>query len=198
MSTGPASSGWALRCSPSRRGRRCYGRSTGCSGRFRWQYYWCSCTRTPVGCMCRMTASSPQPLYDGLYGGLQEGRLIANQDHYRLRNRQMLIRVYMHTVLLAARATGHREEPKLYFAFVPYMLLAVVARPSKSQPTAQSTPECHDRRVSAQFAHHQSRDLRHGISADPARPRRLRGPRQSGVVDASTGRPALRSGPLSP
>jgi len=99
--------------------------------RFLWQYFWGPVYADAKSASCaEMTASGPQPLYDGCAAAIQEGRLIA-EPGYTLVSEigYMLILVYMLVgVYFLLERLDIAEDPKLYFAFVPFMLLGGALR----------------------------------------------------------------------
>jgi uncharacterized membrane protein len=99
--------------------------------RFLWQYFWGPVYADAKSASCaEMTASGPQPLYDGCRAAIQEGRLIAEPGYTIVSEiGYMLILVYMLVgVYFLLERLDIAEDPKLYFAFVPFMLLGGALR----------------------------------------------------------------------
>ena len=99
--------------------------------RFLWQYFWGPVYADAKAASCaEMTASGPQPLYDGCRAAIQEGRLIAEPGYTIVSEiGYMLILVYMLVgVYFLLERLDIAEDPKLYFAFVPFMLLGGALR----------------------------------------------------------------------
>ena len=99
--------------------------------RFLWQYFWGPVYADAKASRCAvMTADGPQALNDGCAAAIQSGRIVA-EPGYTLVSEvgYMLILVFMLVgVYLLLERLEIADDPKLYFAFVPFMLLGGALR----------------------------------------------------------------------
>jgi len=98
---------------------------------FLWRYFWGPVYADAMAANCAvMTSAGPEPLYEGCAAAIQEGRLVAEPGYTIVSEvGYMLILVYMLVgVYLLLERLEIAEDPKLYFAFVPFMLLGGALR----------------------------------------------------------------------
>ncbi|WP_423998652.1 DUF63 family protein [Haloarcula salina] len=99
--------------------------------RFLWHYFWGPVYADAMAANCAvMTSAGPEPLYEGCSAAIQDGRLVAEPGYTIVSEvGYMLILVYMLVgVYLLLERLEIAEDPKLYFAFVPFMLLGGALR----------------------------------------------------------------------
>ncbi|MBV0903284.1 DUF63 family protein [Haloarcula salina] len=99
--------------------------------RFLWHYFWGPVYADAMAANCAvMSPVGPEPLYEGCAAAIQEGRLVAEPGYTIVSEvGYMLILVYMLVgVYLLLERLEIAEDPKLYFAFVPFMLLGGALR----------------------------------------------------------------------
>jgi uncharacterized membrane protein len=99
--------------------------------RFLWQYFWgpVYADAKAAGCAV-MTDSGPEPLYQGCGTAIERGAIVA-EPGYTLVSEvgYMLILVYMLVgVYLLLERLEIADDPNLYFAFIPFMLLGGALR----------------------------------------------------------------------
>ncbi|WP_277541343.1 DUF63 family protein [Haloarcula laminariae] len=99
--------------------------------RFLWHYFWGPVYADAKAASCAvMTDGGPEPLYSGCADAVQSGAVVA-EPGYTLVSEigYMLILVYMLVgVYLLLERLDIAEDPNLYFAFVPFMLLGGALR----------------------------------------------------------------------
>ncbi|WP_135303061.1 DUF63 family protein [Haloarcula amylovorans] len=99
--------------------------------RFLWHYFWgpVYADAKAAGCAV-MTDSGPEPLYEGCQAAVQNGRIVAEPGYTIVSEiGYMLILVYMLVgVYFLLERLDIANDPKLYFAFVPFMLLGGALR----------------------------------------------------------------------
>jgi len=99
--------------------------------RFLWQYFWGPVYADAKAASCAvMTDSGPEPLYQGCAAAIESGRIVAEPGYTIVSEiGYMLILVYMLVgVYLLLERLDIAEDPNLYFAFVPFMLLGGALR----------------------------------------------------------------------
>ncbi|MBX0323492.1 DUF63 family protein [Halomicroarcula sp. F13] len=99
--------------------------------RFLWHYFWGPVYADAKAASCAvMTDGGPEPLYEGCTAAVQQGRIVAEPGYTVVSEvGYMLILVYMLVgVYLLLDRLEIAEDPKLYFAFVPFMLLGGALR----------------------------------------------------------------------
>jgi len=99
--------------------------------RFLWHYFWGPVYADAKAASCAvMTDSGPEPLYQGCGGAVDAGRIVAEPGYTIVSEiGYMLILVYMLVgVYLLLERLDIAEDPNLYFAFVPFMLLGGALR----------------------------------------------------------------------
>jgi uncharacterized membrane protein len=99
--------------------------------RFLWQYFWGPVYADAKAATCAvMTDSGPEPLYQGCAAAIQDGRLVAEPGYTIVSEvGYMLILIYMLVgVYLLLERLDIADDPNLYFAFIPFMLLGGALR----------------------------------------------------------------------
>lgn len=99
--------------------------------RFLWRYFWGPVFADAMAANCAvMTPSGPEALSSGCAAAIQEGRIVAEPGYTVVSEvGYMLILVFMLVgVYLLLENLDVAEDPKLYFAFVPFMLLGGALR----------------------------------------------------------------------
>ena len=99
--------------------------------RFLWQYFWGPVYADAKAASCAvMTDSGPEALYQGCAAAIQQGALVAEPGYTIVSEvGYMLILVYMLIgVYLLLTRLDIADDPNLYFAFVPFMLLGGALR----------------------------------------------------------------------
>jgi uncharacterized membrane protein len=99
--------------------------------RFLWHYFWGPVYADAKAASCAvMTDSGPEPLYRGCAAAVEQGAIVAEPGYTIVSEiGYMLILVYMLVgVYLLLERLDIAEDPNLYFAFVPFMLLGGALR----------------------------------------------------------------------
>ncbi|WP_254278819.1 DUF63 family protein [Haloarcula marina] len=99
--------------------------------RFLWHYFWGPVYADAMAASCAvMTDAGPEPLYEGCTAAIESGRVVAEPGYTVVSEiGYMLILVYMLVgVYLLLDRLDIADDPKLYFAFVPFMLLGGALR----------------------------------------------------------------------
>jgi len=99
--------------------------------RFLWHFFWGPVYADAKSASCAvMTDSGPEPLYQGCEAAVASGRVVAEPGYTIVSEvGYMLILVYMLVgVYLLLERLDIAEDPNLYFAFVPFMLLGGALR----------------------------------------------------------------------
>ena len=99
--------------------------------RFLWQYFWGPVYADAKAASCAvMTDTGPEALYQGCAGAIEAGRIVAEPGYTIVSELgYMVILVYMLVgVYLLLERLDIAEDPNLYFAFVPFMLLGGALR----------------------------------------------------------------------
>jgi len=99
--------------------------------RFLWQYFWGPVYADAKAASCAvMTESGPEPLYQGCGAAIESGAIVAEPGYTIVSEvGYMLILVYMLVgVYLLLERLDIADDPNLYFAFVPFMLLGGALR----------------------------------------------------------------------
>jgi len=99
--------------------------------RFLWQYFWGPVYADAKAASCAvMTDSGPEALYGGCSAAIDSGRIVAEPGYTIVSEiGYMLILVYMLIgVYLLLERLDIADDPNLYFAFVPFMLLGGALR----------------------------------------------------------------------
>ena len=99
--------------------------------RFLWHYFWGPVFADAKAASCAvMTDGGPEPLYQGCAAAIDSGRIVAEPGYTIVSEiGYMLILVYMLVgVYLLVERLDIAEDPNLYFAFVPFMLLGGALR----------------------------------------------------------------------
>jgi len=99
--------------------------------RFLWHYFWGPVYADAKAASCAvMTESGPEALYEGCSDAIASGRIVAEPGYTIVSEvGYMLILVYMLVgVYLLLERLEIADDPKLYFAFVPFMLLGGALR----------------------------------------------------------------------
>jgi len=99
--------------------------------RFLWQYFWGPVYADAKAASCAvMTDSGPEPLYQGCGAAIERGAIVAEPGYTIISEvGYMLILVYMLVgVYLLLERLEIADDPNLYFAFVPFMLLGGALR----------------------------------------------------------------------
>ena len=98
---------------------------------FLWRYFWGPVYADAKAASCAvMTPSGPEALTSGCAAAIQEGRIVAEPGYTVVSEvGYMLILIFMLVgVYLLLDNLDIAEDPKLYFAFVPFMLLGGALR----------------------------------------------------------------------
>jgi uncharacterized membrane protein len=99
--------------------------------RFLWRYFWgpVFADAKAAGCAV-MTDSGPEALYQGCSAAIESGRIVAEPGYTIVSEiGYMVVLVYMLVgVYLLLERLDVAEDPNLYFALVPYMLLGGALR----------------------------------------------------------------------
>ena len=99
--------------------------------RFLWHYFWGPVYADAKAASCAtITDGTPEALYDGCGAAVESGQIVAEPGYTIVSEiGYMLILVYMLVgVYLLLERLDIAEDPKLYFAFVPFMLLGGALR----------------------------------------------------------------------
>ncbi|PSP62834.1 hypothetical protein BRC76_04010 [Halobacteriales archaeon QH_8_67_36] len=99
--------------------------------RFLWQYFWGPVYADAKAASCAvMTDGSPEPLYEGCSAAIESGAIVAEPGYTIVSEvGYMLVLVYMLVgVYLLLERLNIADDPNLYFAFVPFMLLGGALR----------------------------------------------------------------------
>ncbi|MDS0283289.1 DUF63 family protein [Haloarcula onubensis] len=99
--------------------------------RFLWHYFWGPVYADAKAASCAvMTDGGPQPLYQGCAAAVESGAIVAEPGYTIVSEvGYMLILVYMLVgVYLLLERLDIADDPNLYFAFVPFMLLGGALR----------------------------------------------------------------------
>jgi uncharacterized membrane protein len=99
--------------------------------RFLWQYFWGPVYADAKAASCAvMTDSGPEPLYQGCTAAIESGQVVAEPGYTVVSEvGYMLILIYMLVgVYLLLERLDIADDPNLYFAFVPFMLLGGALR----------------------------------------------------------------------
>ena len=99
--------------------------------RFLWQYFWGPVYADAKAASCAvMTDSGSEPLYQGCGAAIESGAVVAEPGYTIVSEvGYMLILVYMLVgVYLLLERLDIADDPNLYFAFVPFMLLGGALR----------------------------------------------------------------------
>ncbi|MBX0288785.1 DUF63 family protein [Halomicroarcula sp. S3CR25-11] len=99
--------------------------------RFLWHYFWGPVYADAKAASCAvMTNSGPEPLYQGCEAAIERGAIVAEPGYTVVSEiGYMLILVYMLVgVYLLLERLDIADDPNLYFAFVPFMLLGGALR----------------------------------------------------------------------
>jgi len=99
--------------------------------RFLWQYFWGPVYADAKAASCAvMTDGGPEPLYEGCSAAIESGAIVAEPGYTIVSEvGYMLVLVYMLVgVYLLLERLNVADDPNLYFAFVPFMLLGGALR----------------------------------------------------------------------
>ena len=98
---------------------------------FLWQYFWGPVYADAKAASCAvMTDGDPEPLYEGCSAAIESGAIVAEPGYTIVSEvGYMLVLVYMLVgVYLLLERLNIVDDPNLYFAFVPFMLLGGALR----------------------------------------------------------------------
>ncbi|WP_276271902.1 DUF63 family protein [Haloarcula litorea] len=99
--------------------------------RFLWHYFWGPVFADAKSASCAvMTDSGPEPLYEGCAAAVERGAIVAEPGYTIVSEvGYMLILVYMLVgVYILLDELEIADDPELYYAFVPFMLLGGALR----------------------------------------------------------------------